>query len=230
MEEDRHDAMKSLVAAYVLGAVPAGEEPSIRAHLLTCEECLAEADAYASAASQLALAVEPEPPAAGLEARVLEQIRSERVEATTVSAAPRRRLGLAWAFGLACLLLAAGFATAYFAARGDLEEQKRIASALLRGDEGMKLQGEGVAAVVPTEDGALLVAEGLADPPEDRTYQLWLLEGTEPVSGGTFDVDDGRAIVEVDRSLEGFDGAAVTVEPEGGSPAPTTEPVVSSAT
>jgi anti-sigma-K factor RskA len=230
MEDESHEAMKSLVAAYVLGAVPAGEEPSIRAHLLTCEECLAEADSYASAASQLALAVEPEPSAAGLEDRVLERVRSERVEATTTSPAPRGRFVLAWALGLACLLLAAGFGIAYLSARGDLEEQKRIASVLLRGDEGMKLQGDGVAAVVPIEDGAVFVAEGLSDPPEDHTYQLWLLEGTEPVSGGTFDVDDGRALVEVDRPLEGFDGAAVTVEPDGGSPAPTTDPVMSSAT
>jgi anti-sigma-K factor RskA len=230
MEDESHEAMRSLVAAYVLGAVPAGEEPSIRAHLLTCEECLAEADSYASAASQLALAVEPVPPAAGLEDRVLERVRSERVEATRISPAPRRRSVLAWAFGLACLLLVAGLGAAYLAARSDLEEQKRIASALLRGDEGLKLRGDGVAAVIPTEDGAVFVAEGLSAPPEDHTYQLWLLEGTEPVSGGTFEVDDGLAVVDVDRSLEGFDGAAVTVEPDGGSPAPTTEPVVKSAT
>ena len=72
----------------------------------------------------------------------------------------------------------------------------------------------------------MFVAEGLADPPYGHAYQLWLLEGTEPVSAGTFDVDDGWVVIEMDRSVEGLDGAAVTVAPDGGSPEPTTDPVV----
>ena len=63
----------------------------------------------------------------------------------------------------------------------------------------MTLRGDGVAAMVPTREGSVFVAEGLADPPDGHTYQLWLLEGTQPVSAGTFDV---------------------------GSPEPTTDPVV----
>ena len=39
-----HEEMRELVAAYVLGAVPAEEAPFIRAHISTCDECMAEAE------------------------------------------------------------------------------------------------------------------------------------------------------------------------------------------
>ena len=221
MEAKSHEEIRSLVAAYVLGAVPEEEQPEIRAHLLTCEECMADADAYSSVTSDLALAVEPEDLPAGFEDRVIAQIGADRVE---VVRGTRRYAG--WAFGVACLLVAIGLGTAYLMARGDLDRERRVASALLRSEAGMTLHGDGVAVMVPTRDGSVFVAEGLADPPDGHTYQLWLLEGDEPVSAGTFDVDDGRVVIELDRSVEGFDGAAVTVEPDGGSPEPTTDPVV----
>jgi anti-sigma-K factor RskA len=91
----------------------------------------------------------------------------------------------------------------------------------------LKVQGDGaVGAVVPADEGSVFVVEGLEDIPEDETYQLWLFEGETPVSAGTFEVEDGRAVLETGRSLEGFSGAAVTVEPEGGSRGPTSDPVL----
>lgn len=62
---------------------------------------------------------------------------------------------------------------------------------------------------------------------EDRTYQLWgIREGEDPVSLGTFEPDaDGSVVrtvsVEADRA---FDLGAVTEEPAGGSPQPTSTP------
>ena len=53
----------------------------------------------------------------------------------------------------------------------------RTTTALLRSEAGMTLRGNGVAAIVPTREGSVFVAEGLADPPDGHTYQLWLLEG-----------------------------------------------------
>ncbi len=105
--------------------------------------------------------------------------------------------------------------------------------------EGLKLAGPGgaVARMVPTADGATLFATGLDEAPDRHTYQLWLMECDEPdvietcdpTSAGTFNVSGGIAVLETGTSLEGFDRAAVTVEPEGGSEAPTTLPVIDSA-
>jgi anti-sigma-K factor RskA len=225
MDARSHEEIKALVGAYVLGAVPEDEQPTIRAHLLTCEECMAEADSYSSTTSDLALAVEPVELPAGFEDRVMAVIADER----TASAPPRSALRarwFGWAFGVAVLLVAIGFGAAYVQTQSDLDRERRVVSALLRSDAGMELDGDGVAAMIPTREGSVFVAEGLADPPDGHTYQLWLIEGTDPVSAGTFDVREGRVVIEMDQSLEGFDGAAVTVEPAGGSPEPTTDPVV----
>jgi anti-sigma-K factor RskA len=226
MEDRTHEEIKSLVAAYVLGAVPEDEQSAIRSHLITCDECMAEADSYSIATTALGDAVEPEALPPGFEDRVLTRVTSERAGREPVRA--RRRLNLGWVVALSSLLLAAALGAAYVNIRNDLAEQERlIASALARIDEGMTLEGEGRGAVVPADGETLFVATGLAAPPEDQTYQLWLLGRTEPVSAGTFDVEDGRVLIEIDRPVAGFAGAAVTIEPAGGSAAPTTDPVLS---
>lgn len=73
----------------------------------------------------------------------------------------------------------------------------------------------------------LVTAFELPPPPTGRTYQLWgLSPDSAPVSLGTFDTGpDGRAIAL--RSLAAgasYARSAVTEEPAGGSPQPTTEP------
>ena len=47
--ERTHDELRSLIAPYVLGAVPEDEVAMIRAHIVTCEECMAEAERFAEA-------------------------------------------------------------------------------------------------------------------------------------------------------------------------------------
>lgn len=79
----------------------------------------------------------------------------------------------------------------------------------------------------PSRRRIILTARDLRPAPAGRTYQLWGLDGTgAPVSLGTFNADaSGRATV-VLAVEEGrrFALSAVTEEPEGGSPGPTTTP------
>ena len=77
----------------------------------------------------------------------------------------------------------------------------------------------------------LLVASNLAELPQEKTYQLWLLpkSGAAPISAGLFKPDaSGNAqmlYAELPRGAEAK-GFAVTVEPGQGSPAPTTSPIL----
>jgi anti-sigma-K factor RskA len=222
-----HEELKSLIAPYVLGAVPADEEPVIRAHLLACDECRAEAEGFSVVTAKLALAADPVPLPGGFTERVIKQVKQGHPK----HSAPLRRGRIFAALGAAAvLLLTAVLAFSLVTTRSDLAEEQRIVSGLLRTEEGLRLAADGVVgAVLPTEDGSLFVVEGLDDIPENRTYQLWFLEGEDPpVSAGTFEVDDGRAVLESNEDVEDFSGAAVTVEPEGGSPGPTTDPVLAS--
>ena len=75
------------------------------------------------------------------------------------------------------------------------------------------------------------MAAGLPVPNGNRQYQLWFLHKEDPkaVDGGLFSVEaDGRAVFEVDNPAltAGMTGLAITEEPQGGSPAPTTTPIL----
>ena len=84
-----------------------------------------------------------------------------------------------------------------------------------------------------TGDHARLVAEGLQRPARDRVYQVWILRkgGTAPSPTDALfrTTADGRASVDVPADLRAGDKVLVTAEPDGGSAAPTSRPVVSAA-
>ena len=72
--------------------------------------------------------------------------------------------------------------------------------------------------------GGLLMAEGLPAPPPGKAYQLWAISGNSPpVSGGVFTVPptgSGTVAVPALPGVSRVDVFAVTLEPEGGLPAP----------
>jgi anti-sigma-K factor RskA len=112
-----------------------------------------------------------------------------------------------------------------------LEQRKKVVAALLRHErDGLDLQGSAgaVAKVVPTDSGSMFVASGLHEAPADHTYQLWLIKNGTPVSAGTFTIKGGLAVLESSLQLDGYEQAAVTVEPAGGSQQPTTQPIITS--
>lgn len=78
--------------------------------------------------------------------------------------------------------------------------------------------------------GTVVVAgQSLAATQPGRTYQLWaIVQGADPVSVGTFDVDASGAVTVVMQMPVGIEPeiSAVTEEPAGGSPGPTSTPFV----
>jgi anti-sigma-K factor RskA len=70
---------------------------------------------------------------------------------------------------------------------------------------------------------AVLVTLGLRPAPEGKAYELWVIAGGAPVPAGVFQVDaQGRTVLHIPPGTTG--GArtfAVTLEPAGGTPAPT---------
>ncbi len=236
-----HEEIKTLVAPYVLGALPEGEIPVVRSHILTCEECMVEAEDLSSIAARLTLTVDAEEPPAGFAERVFERLDQVAPSVATPSVVePSRWRGRRFlpALGVAALLaLTAVFGGAWLDARNDLRERDEVVQALLARD-GMELGGSGATGkMVPTDDGAIFAATGLEAPAEGETYQLWVMKGAcgedetglcEIESVGTFDASGGPVVVETSKSIEGFEHAAVTVEPDGGSDQPTTEPVITS--
>lgn len=235
MTERTHEELRSLVAAYVLGAVPPEEVRVVRAHILTCDECMAEADDYAGAMDSLALAVDPVAVPDGFSERVMERVaaRTTTSEPVTPSHAPVARPAPWWkrtplmAGAAALVVLLALSVGGLVQARRDLARSEEVLSAVLH-TEGIELRGASGAAgeVVPRNDGAVFAVAGLQEAPGSHVYQLWFLRDGEPVSVGTFETRDSVVVMELDESFDGYDAAAVTIEPAGGSRLPTTEPVI----
>jgi anti-sigma-K factor RskA len=76
----------------------------------------------------------------------------------------------------------------------------------------------------PRQSRAVFYAARLPELAPDQDYQLWFFAGGKPVPAGVFDVDgNGNGSVRVDRiagGVEGVEGWAVTIEPNGGLPQP----------
>lgn len=71
-----------------------------------------------------------------------------------------------------------------------------------------------------------VVVEGLPDVGDTSTYELWYIDDAGAQSAGTFDVADGETWRVLDGDFAPGVAVGVTVEPAGGSPQPTTEPIV----
>ena len=237
MNERTHEELRSLVAAYVLGAVPADEVGLVRSHILTCDECMAEADQHSTALDSLALAVEPVEVPAGFSERVMAQI-APPVEAEARPAVARRSWipewmrgrGLALASGMAALVLLGVLTSGYVQTRQDLARTEDVLSAIVHSGDGIELRGDSGAAaeLVPTNEGAVIAVAGLPEAPGSHVYQLWYMKDGEPVSVGTFETRDSVVVMDIAENFDGYDDAAVTIEPSGGSRRPTSDPVIAS--
>lgn len=79
---------------------------------------------------------------------------------------------------------------------------------------------------VGADGAAVVAADEITEAGPGRTYQLWVIEGEQdPASRGLLPVVSGRALTAIDQVPVGST-FAITVEPEGGSAAPTTDPIV----
>lgn len=87
------------------------------------------------------------------------------------------------------------------------------------------LTGGGEAVAVLTEARGAVVVDGLPALEADRVYQVWAMRDGVPVPAGFLDGSAGTAS-EVLADYRPGDGVALSVEPAGGSPQPTTTPLV----
>ena len=106
----------------------------------------------------------------------------------------------------------------------------RIQSVLAAPDAALRageLTGGGRVTVVvsDTEDAGVVVLAGAPAPGPDRAYQLWVVDGVTPISVGLLPAGQSQA-TELIEGVRGRAAFAVSLEPAGGSPAPSTTPLV----
>lgn len=86
-----------------------------------------------------------------------------------------------------------------------------------------ELAARGEMYMYPGQSTAVVLFSGLPALEPGQVYQFWLADGTTQVAGDTFVVDHsgiGHIIVRAPREVNAFSQVMITVEPEGGSVAP----------
>ena len=241
--------VEELLGAYALEALDMRDAADVREHLAGCNRH-PDAATLRSSASRLSALATPVLPPPALRDRVLRAVAESAQEPaspralTPVSQKPqpqrtepvpitvtRRRAMLVLAAAAAIVIAVAASAWAIGSNGRQHESVQQLASratwvAIMR-----PTSGQGSATVVYfSDDKKALVATSGLNPLQDRgeTYQLWAIVAGSPRSLGTIDVDsDGSAVIAAPFDATGVDTLAVTVEPAGGSPAPTSQPVMS---
>jgi hypothetical protein len=175
-----------------------------------------------------------------MRARVLGEVATTRQVPPVVRGLHKRSAAQPWfrqPIGIAAsflLVLSLGLAAvaAVENRRADQAEQKaeKIAAIVTdpnRASASHDITSGGSGLVITADHGAVFRADGLRSLPADRTYQLWIMDD----KGGARSVGllgrGGEGSVE--RFLDGVqdtDQIGLTVEPKGGSPGPTTAPLL----
>ncbi|MET7574451.1 anti-sigma factor [Streptomyces sp. NPDC005492] len=112
------------------------------------------------------------------------------------------------------------------AAQAQSREIAHVLSATdARATTGADAQGRSIGVIASASEGrAVVTLSGYGALPSDRVRQLWLMRpDAQPRSLGLFKGDTPLVATGLDKTATSL---AVTVEPGGGSPQPTTQPVV----
>ncbi|WP_419993697.1 anti-sigma factor domain-containing protein [Streptomyces boninensis] len=242
---------RSLGAPYALNALPPREHRRVERHIAWCGDCRERVEALAMDSARLGLAVAAVPPPA-LRDRVLTAVRTmeqERPEpgvpqrkpgpAAGPASAGRPNWGLRLAVAGAALALVAAALLGVQLTRvtGDLDTERTRAE----GVERVLAAPDAAASTARDDDGRVLGAvvsrglgravvsvSGFPDAEPGRDYQLWAMDdrsGNSVRSAGLLpDGTDGPAVDHAIGPQVRY--LSVTSEPDGGSPRPTTKPLV----
>ena len=235
MDQERFEDLKD---AYVLGALPE-ERLEFERYLMAHPDLQAEVEDLGTVAGLLAFSPREQEPPPELRHRIMATVEAEAAQPHT-----SRRSWLAglWeAVGVRDLALAAatvlviGLFSWSMLLQGEVRDlQGRVQSlqSQPQGPQMIALGGAGTkqgarAELVTLEgDRAVLVAEDMPPVPEGRTYQIWVIKGDTPQPSGLFEPRGDSIAAVVENPVKGADAVAVTVEPEGGSKKPTSDPML----
>lgn len=76
-----------------------------------------------------------------------------------------------------------------------------------------------------TSKDVYLMLNNLPQPASDKQYQLWALLGGKPIDLGMIEVTQKRLLYRM-KNVQNAEAFAITLEPTGGSAAPTSTPIV----
>jgi anti-sigma-K factor RskA len=225
--KDNHEL--ELLPAFALGSLDAEDSDRVREHVARCRTCREELASFQEVTGRLALAVPEQDPPAWLESKIMEKVLSSRLRQLLPEFLGVRRPMLAAI--AAVLIVALGAGNIYLLAR-PFQSQALVpglVTVVLTGT-GETRQAYGTIVIDRDDNRGVLAVRGLAPLAATSAYQLWIIREGERRSGGVFNVTAdgyGSLQVTVPAGFTGFTRFGISIEPAGGSVAPTGARVMS---
>lgn len=239
----------NLSGSYALNGLDAADLAEFETHLQQSQATRDEVTELTDTAVLLGLAVEPVQPSAGLKASIMDQLDAHpqlpvAAASSAAFASPAGRkaqarwftrpvTALAAVAAAIALFVGGGVVTTSLAQNNFAQQQADQLAAINSADDAQRasvdLADGGTATLVWSNTllSSALIVDGLAPLPADRTYELWYINDAGARPAGTFGVaGSGSTWRVLDGTMKAGDTVGVTVEPRGGSDAPTTDPVV----
>jgi anti-sigma-K factor RskA len=248
--------VSDLLPGYALGCLDEQELLTVARHLSHCAMCRRDLSAFLNAADQVALAIPQKTPPVDLKQKILRRAEQPSTQAAPVPVTPsiqraapaKEPARKSWldtfrnflthpaglAFSAVTLLLVIFLAASnllLWQKMNDLQSrvpQGNMQLVRLVGTDNAP-QAQGYLMVFKRETYGTLVIENAPPLKPGYQYQLWLVRDGKRTSGGVFSVsEDGYGTVQVISSqpLESYPSFGITIEPAGGSPAPTGKKVL----
>lgn len=245
-----HEQFAEDLALHALGALQGSEKHAIEQHLAECSPCRSEFSEMQADAALLALSAAGPAPSLRVRENLLKATAPEPQRVIQI-VSRRRPWALAFAFSAAAILaLIAAFLwsenrvlkeTLADVTHGLSEQQDQLTQAqdlvnTLTSQESHRItlvaaksvpQPQGKVFYLANKAHLVFLASNMAPLPPDRIYELWLIPVTgAPIPAGLFKADahgSGSIVNPPLRAGVEAKAFAITVEPETGSAAPTSQ-------
>jgi anti-sigma-K factor RskA len=213
-------AIRDLLPGYALGCLDAEDERAVTSHLPRCPVCRTELESFVRVADQLTTTVPGVEPPADLELRLMRVIGAGRQKRSGTW-----RPALTAVAAMFAVVLVAGNLLQWTGViqRPGKQGSPALMSTTLAGTGDVR-DAYGTVVLDPADHEGVLAVTGLPRLDSAHQYQLWLIRGGERRSAGVFSVDAkgyGSLLLVVPVDFRNFHGFGISIEPSGGSPAPT---------
>lgn len=237
MSTDPH--ILELLPAYALGSLDEEERRLVADHLPGCSSCMAELVAYQTLIDQLALTAPNAWPSPDLKRRLMARLpaspptrsKSGQFFWRRYLSEFTRRPALAWGVASFLLILVLLASNLFLWQRVTRLEALRSGGmrAIPLNNTGLVPGAAGFVIIGADGKNGAFVVDALPTLEPNQQYQLWLIQNEQRTSGAVFSVDEfgyGGGRIRAPHNLFEYSGCDISVEPSGGSSAPTGERVL----
>ena len=242
MMPDEHTPFRENIPAYAIGALDREEVAALETHLETCASCRTQLAEYRAVSDSLLTAILPKEPSAALRKSLQGRLPSVQKAAWQPRTFSLNLSRLALGFAVIALLTLNIISFVQLrqiqvqqASLVTQVENAQIVLGLMSSPtiQLLPISGEKASGTLLLDKGnnkAVLVVQNLPQLMENQTYQIWLVKsdgGRD--TGGLFRPESGQTyttkVILSPQSISNYVRIGVTVEPAGGSEAPTGERV-----